>query len=93
MSRELVLDKLALIEIAKDWKIVLDIVPISEKIRLTFYKKSGIKVTWFTKDPIWLFLHWDPKRELIEYSYEELLEKLEKYPFLLETETEFGNER
>jgi hypothetical protein len=89
MSREMIINKIHAIGVPQDWKLVLDVNPLSDKVRLSFYQKSGIRIKWIFKHPIWLFQSWTLIREIEEFSYEDLLAKIEKYPFLLETETEF----
>lgn len=92
MSREILINKIKDMGIPQDWKVVLDVDPRSDKVRLSFYQKSGIRIKWIFKQPIWLFQSWTLVREISEFSYEDLLSKIEKYPFLLETETEFFSE-
>jgi len=92
-SRNAIIERINLIGVAKNWKIILDVDPATDKVRLSFFRKSGIEITFLTKQPIWLFATWSRVRELCEYSYDEILLKLDKYPFLLETEQEFHNER
>jgi hypothetical protein len=89
MSREMVINKIRAISVPQDWKVVLDVDPISDKVRLSFYQKGGIRIKRIFKNPVWLFQNWTLIREIEEFSYEDLLAKIEKYPFLLETETEF----
>jgi len=87
MSRDILINKIYTLEIPTNWKITLDIDPGTDKVRLTFYRKQGIKLNF--KRPIWIFQSWSMIREYQEFSYEDLAAKLDKYPFLLETETEF----
>lgn len=91
MSREQIISKINLMGVPPEWKLILDVDPISDKVRLSFYQKSGIRIKWIFKQPFWLFQSWTLIRSIHEFSYEDLLSKIEKYPFLLETETEFTN--
>jgi hypothetical protein len=94
MCRDKIINKINEFGVAKNWKIVLDIEEDTDKVRLTFYKKSGLEIKlFFLKQPMILFQTWRSIRKIVDCSYEDLLNKLEKYPFLLETEMEIINDR
>lgn len=89
-ARSAIIQNIESLQLPSDWKVVLDVSQDTEKVRLSFYKNSGIKIR-FKKHTYHLCQFWSMVREIQERSYEDLLINLQKYPFLLETEMEIGS--
>ena len=89
-ARATLLSNLKDLNLPQGWKIVLKLDSDTRQVRIIFYKKvAAIKLT-IKNRTFCLFQNWVEERSIAEETYEDILEKIQKYPKLLETEVEIN---
>jgi hypothetical protein len=82
--RECILGILRSLYMPEEYRVNLSSAINTMKVSIIFERKNGFFIP-FGSYKLYLFSWWAEERVISEFSYEDLLEKICKYPMLLET--------